>query len=390
MNEQSERVTFGKGNDQLLYFTTTSLDESDERLWFISDRDGHPNVCSQELKTGACTALTTNRAGRQWQYQGFGGARGKGLAVWSMALDDKRKILYTIQDDEILAVDVNGKQKVLAKIDAGQTTAFIDVSSCGRWLCVPTTDERALLRPSEDGAPVGSSRDIDKRCQDEGLCSFLDVYHTGTGKRELHLCVPRCWITHVQFHPMDPSRILYNHEWTGGSDGNRRMWLWDGVRHRCLRPQDETRSSKDWICHEVWTPDGKNVIYHGAFFEGSALVGRMRPDSFSRTEIALPQGWHRYGHFQIHPMRENLLASDGYYQTLDDEPGKGRWLSLQKIDWENGSIEWTPICPHRSSWEFQDDHPHPIFTHAGDALYFTGGTEEGGRAVYRVGIGGRV
>ncbi|MBL8993902.1 MAG: hypothetical protein JNM63_11215 [Spirochaetia bacterium] len=386
MKDKAERVTFGKGNDQLLYFTTTSLDEGDESLWFISDRDGSPNVYCQDLKTGACAALTSNRNGRQWQYQGFGGEREKGLAVWSMALDDKKKMLYTIQDNQILAVDANGKQKVLAEIDAGQTTAFIDVSSCGNWLCVPTTDERALLRPSEDGNPVGAPRDIDKRCQDEGLCSFLDVYHTGTGKRELHLCVPRCWITHVQFHPMDPSRILYNHEWTVGSDGNRRMWLWDGTRHHCLRPQNKSCSQKDWISHEVWSPDGKSLMYHGAFFEGAALIGHMDPHSFWRKEIALPQGWHRYGHFQIHPTRGDLLVSDGYYQTDDDEPGKGRWLSLQKVNWQNCEIEWIPICRHESSWKVQDDHPHPIFNHAGNEVYFTGGTPEGGRAVYRVAV----
>lgn len=384
MNQPAERITNGaNGNDQLLYFTTLSLNASDEKLWFISDRTGDPNVFCQDLKTGKTTQLTKNSNGRLWQYQGFGGNIGKGLGVWSMALDESRNILYTICDHEILAIDDQGVSRVLAKVDEDQTTAFIDVSSCGNWLCVPTTDRAALGAPVQGDHPSGKSSGIDQRCQDLGLNSFLNIYRTGTGKRERKIAVPRAWITHVQFHPSQPEWVLYNHEWSLG-DGNRRMWLWDGHRHTCLRPKSELCSDKDWISHEVWSPRGDFIYYHGAYFENAALLGRFDLAAKTRIEIKLPEGWKRYGHFFGHPTDESLMVSDGYYQTDDDDAGKGRWLSIQKINWEKGEIRWIPICRHRSSWKSQDDHPHPIFDHRGKFIYFTGGTPDGGRAVYRV------
>jgi len=48
-------------------------------------------------------------------------------------------------------------------------------------------------------------------------------------------------------------------------------------------------------------------------------------------------------------------------------------------------MEWVPLCKHGSNWENQDCHPHPIFNHAGSAVYFTSNTG-GRRAIYRVDI----
>ena len=232
----AERVTtHPQGVDQLLYFTGPSLDRAG-RLWFISDRDGQPNIWLQDLVTGAAHPLTDNRSGRLWQYQGFNGTPGRGLGVWSVALDADRGVVYHIQDDEIRGVDASGTKRFLARVPAGQTTAFIHVSACGRWLCVPTTDARALLSPVAEGVAPGGMHAIDQRCQDEGLNSFLRVYDTTSGAQVSCIAVPRCWITHVQFRPGNPNHILYNHEWPSAV-GVRRMWLWDG---RC--GISETRS----------------------------------------------------------------------------------------------------------------------------------------------------
>jgi len=84
---------------------------------------------------------------------------------------------------------------------------------------------------------------------------------------------------------------------------------------------------------------------------------------------------------------------DGYYQPPVDaqqsgprnEWWGGAWLSLQKIDWANGSIEWQPLGEHGSNWENQDCHPHPIFNHAGTAVYFTSNVS-GRRAIYKASI----
>jgi hypothetical protein len=39
-------------DEQLLYFTSSSLTADDRLLWFISDRTGHPNIfCDDRIKT---------------------------------------------------------------------------------------------------------------------------------------------------------------------------------------------------------------------------------------------------------------------------------------------------------------------------------------------------
>ncbi len=385
MPSEPERLTRGDAEEQLLYFTTSSLDSADANLWFISDRSGSPNVHVLDLASGDQRRLTDNARGRMWQYQGFAGEPGRGLAVWSVALDAASGRLYFIQDNAIRSVDPDGTIRELAPLPNDQITAFIDVSRCGRFLCVPTTDARALVAPTAEGCAPGGPHAIDQRCQDEGLNSFLHVYDTATGTEVDRIAVPRCWITHVQFRPDTSGHILYNHEWPANA-GVRRMWLWDGERHRCIRPAGDGRRPDDWACHEVWTPAGDAVVYHGSFHDGPAMVGRWRVADNMRTEIPLPARFTRYGHFQIGPERDDLLVCDGYYEQDEDEPGAARWLSLQAVDWDAGTVDWTPLCPHGSPWRDQDDHPHPIFDHAAKHIYFTGSTPAGRRAVYRIAI----
>ena len=61
----------------------------------------------------------------------------------------------------------------------------------------------------------------------------------------------------------------------------------------------------------------------------------------------------------------------------------GGIVSSVMADWEAKRYDWLPLCRHGSSWKSQDAHPHPIFNHAADAVYFTS-DKTGKRAVYRV------
>jgi hypothetical protein len=79
-------------------------------------------------------------------------------------------------------------------------------------------------------------------------------------------------------------------------------------------------------------------------------------------------------------------VTDGYYEQSDDSPGHGAWISMLKPDWSTGTIDWRPICRHGSSWKSQDEHPHPIYDHAGQSILFNSDVS-GTRAVYRVACG---
>jgi len=362
-------------NEQLLYFTSSSLTD-DGRLVFLSDRTGDPNVFARNLNTGEETQLTDNRGGVQFSYVYFGGTPHAGLAKASVSLDHRRGQLYYVQDDRIWRAEVNGERHVLATLPARQVTAFTHVSSDGRRLCVPTIDARAF--GDDYRIPDGG---VDHYVRQHHLASRLRVYDTQTGEQVDRVDVPGGWVTHVQFHPTDPARILYNHEWADEA-GLRRMWLWDGQGHRRLRPMTEGRDRRDWVCHEVWADNGRAVIYHGQYREGPAFLGRLEIETARAMELRLPDDWRGYGHFVTGP--DDRIVSDGYYRQTDEPADKfGRWITVVDADWTDRVLRWMPLVRHGSGWADQDAHPHPVFDHAGRFVYFTS-DHEGRRAVYRV------
>ncbi|MDP6040526.1 MAG: oligogalacturonate lyase family protein [Candidatus Latescibacteria bacterium] len=377
---EPKRVTVcPEANDQLLYFTSTSLLADDRRLVVISDRTGHPNLFLVDTESGNETQLTFNDEGMLKSYVYFDGTPNKGFGKASVSLHPQSGTVYYIQGREIRAVDTNGQSRIIAEYPHDQMTAFTHVSTDGKYLCVPTTDARALDGVNQlKGKP---DYNIDGRVQEENLSSYLRVYNTETGAEILCEEVPKSWITHVQFSPTNHEHILYNHEWPSDC-GIRRVWLWNGNEHIRLRDESENRSRNDWTCHEMWERNGQYLIYHGGYKNGPAFIGRVKPNGTDRIEIALPENWTQYGHFTVG--NPNHLVSDGYYRQNDDpEQRSGVWITRQHVDWKNEHIDWTPLCRSGSSWDSQDSHPHPIYNHAANAIYFTS-DRDGKRAVYRI------
>lgn len=382
------RVTHSQGNDQLLYFTSTSLLPDNSGLIFISDRTGDPNLFFLDFKSGAELQLTHNKQGILKSYVYFDGTPYRGFGKASVSLDAQRGRAYYIQGREIRVVDIAGRESTLAELPPSQMTAFTHVSSDGKRLCVPTVDARAL----DDGNPLPAGTppyNIDLRVQLEGLSSYLRVYDTETGCEIETVPVPRAWVTHVQFSPVNPSLILFNHEWPHSDCGVRRCWLWDGKLQRSLRKEAASggpplASRDDWTCHEMWERDGSGIIYHGTYHDGLAYIGRVQPDGDNPMEVSLPPDWKLYGHFTVG--EPGHLVSDGYYQTAETGAGwAGHWISLFDVDWDRRQVAWRPLAPHRSSWASQDVHPHPILDDACRNVYFTSDFE-GRRAVYRLEI----
>ncbi len=373
-------------NTQMLYFTCSSLSADDRRIYLISDRDGHPNVYVRDLASGHERMLTRNAAGTLQSYVYFNGTLHRGLGKASVCLDPQRDTVYFIQDRAVCAADAGGV-RVLNRVPDGQMTAFTHVSGDGRFLCVPTTDARILdYDPAAEGYGLDQRPryDIDERVQNENLCSYLHVYDTHTGTETLCETVPRCWITHVQFHPVNSAVILYNNEWPSFDCGVRRVNLFDGHTHRRLRTVGEERLAADWVCHEMWSPDGRTVIYHGAYHGGPAFVGRVDAETGAIREIKLPAEYAAYGHFTV--SRGGELVCDGYYQQPGDIPVRrenstdhgpdphkktAEYVSLVHPDWDARTLLWKPLCRHGTDWLGQDAHPHAIFNHRADRIYFS-------------------
>ncbi len=393
------QITLNNFNNQLLYFTSTSLLTDDNHIIFLSERSGNPNIFMLNIKTGAETQLTHNKKDILKSYVYFDGSPYTGFGKASISVHAPSGNIYFIEGRKICSVNTSGKLRVLTEYPEGQMTAFTHVSSDGKLLCVPTVDDRAL-----DGDKQLHDKpdyDIDKRVRFEKLSSYLRIYDTETGKELICEEVPGQWITHVQFSPINNEVILYNNEWPSDC-GIRRIQIWDGKQHRALRTIGEGRCKEDWTCHEMWERDGSAIIYHGAYKDGPAYVGRVKPDGSNITEIPLPNGWSRYGHFT--EGKSGMLITDGYYDDrnineISDHKAKdpsldtgfnkaeisGEWICLLKINWDEHIIKWIPLCRHFSTWNNQDCHPHPIFNHSADKAYFTS-DKIGTRSIYSIDI----
>lgn len=378
MNEP-QLVTPADVHHQLLYFTSTSL-LSDHELVTIGTVNGQPNLHYLNLKTGTQCALTQHSEGVLRSYVYFDGQPFKGFGKASVALDTARRRVFYIHGREIRVVSMDGSQRVLAVLPDDQVTAFTHVSADGSRLCVPTTDARAFEGGKMTGP--GLDFDIDARVQAENLYSTLHVFDTETGAVLQRERVAKAWITHVQFSPVNNDLILYNHEWPSDC-GIRRVWLFDGKRHIRLRTEEGGRSRHDWACHEMWTRDGAYVLYHGAFADKVNFLGRVRPDGSERIEIPLPTTWTQYGHFTAG--NGDVLVSDGYYCEPGDDMrlSHGLWVAALDINWPERQIAWRALCRNSSSWATQDEHPHPVYDHAGRFVYFTS-DRHGKRGVYRI------
>lgn len=387
---------------QLLYFTCSSLSEDDKRLYMISDRDGHPNVWVHDMQTGEESMITNNKRGILKSYVYFAGTQDEGLGKASVCLDYHRDIIYYIQDDKICKSDLQGNVTVLNSVPDHRMTAFTHVSDDGQSLCVPMTDGRCLdFDPETEGSGLDKRPiyDIDGRVQEENLNSYLCVYDTKSGELLYERRVPKCWITHVQFNPVNPELIMFNHEWSSFDCGIRRIWLYNHATDEIIRVRTEgtdtlgntggfPRKAADWVCHEMWSDDGNVIIYHGGYAEGPAMVGKFELSTRRYWEIALPEEYNAYGHFTMD--HQQILCCDGYFKFHDEQkpvrenstdngpdPHKkdGEYISRAVPDWDKGTLTWLPLCKHQSDWLGQDAHPHPIYSHKGNYIFFNARTD---------------
>lgn len=397
---EPQLVTSGSANEQHLYFTSSSLTADGKLLVYLSDRDSRvrspqdPGVdvdlYALNRDSGEVRRLTDHRDGI---FRPVGRMPRRGLHMGSPSMHAGSGDIYFVHGRELRRVNAHSAELVtLAELPADQVAGITHVSDDNTRICVPTIHESAFR----------DIKKIDATVQELGLTGHLRVFDTRTGAQTEDIEIERAWITHVQFRPGSTDTILFNHEWAADC-GVRRMWLWDGERFLRLRDEsapdiEQPRHRDDWVCHEVWSRDGTAVIYHGTYASGDgpyaerSFIGRLDPDSGSRTEIAFPAHFRRYGHFNVGPT-DAQVVTDGYAEyTADGEPlaaapespterWGGDWISRLDVDWDNRTIDWTALCRHDTSWAYQDAHPHPIVDPAGAEVLFTS-DRTGNRAVY--------
>ena len=386
------RVTSGKYDDMVLYFTSNSLLADDKKIVFIRTIDECNNLFVRDLSSGEETQITyfTDTCPRRLRIHNSRQHDFNAIVISSVVLHSKTGVLYFVKGRKLYRYDLKGNGRALAALPEKTGMGCAHINEAGTKFIIGAVDDRCF--DTYDGT---NNLAIDDRIQELNLSSHLLVYDTDTGAQLLNEPVHNGRVTHVQFNPLDDNIIMYNHEWPADC-GVRRIWVFDGKRHIQARTEGDGRSRDDWTCHEMWERTTGNLIYHGKYANGIGYIGRIVYNNFpdmhdySIVEIPFPKEYVKYGHFTV--SNTDLLVTDGYYQVEGEQSGtsakslsgiSGEWITVLKPNWDKKTIEWIPLCKHESDWDSQESHPHPVFNHAANAVFFTS-NRGGKRAVYSV------
>jgi oligogalacturonide lyase len=347
------QLTSEPGNHHHLYFTSNSFIADDEHVLLISDStNGHPNIFSLSLIDGEMIQLTSNNEGYLKSYVYYDGNHYKGLGKASPSYNPNTDTLLYIQGNEVRLLEVKTlDEKTIYKLPEGVMTGFTHLSHDGRYACIPYISAKAF-----DVGEGNQFHLIRDKVYKEQLESHVLVIDTKTNKGEVWFSQVG-WITHVQFHPKNNSEILYNHE---GGDVDQRIWLYRDGEITKVRDQS-SESGSIWICHEMWLRDGNGILYHGTKKSGS-FVGLAELNKRIDVEISFPSNMISYGHFTS-SSKDDQLVTDGVIDS--------KMLHLCRCNWEEKKLSWEPLCYHGSSFQTQDVHPHPIFSHSDRYILFT-------------------
>ena len=362
------RFTSSSATDQHPYFTGPAVTQDGRRLVLISERTGDPNLFSLDTGTGEMLQLTDNRFGTLRQYV-FHWGNLTGFGKSSVCLNAATGNVYYLQDRQVRKVSAyTADEACIAELPEGYVTAFTHVSGDDRLLCVPLVEEEAFEGGENDGF-----RDVERAVREKGLKSLLWVVATDGGHEEVR-AEQDAWISHVQFHPRDSRYILFNNEAIRDDPGKQRVWMSDGQTGRVWKIRPEPEDRPHWNCHESWTLDGSEILYHGRGLhpetgEQRSFYGFCDPGGGEYREYFIrPEEENSgYGHFTVHPSKDHAYC-DGYFnEALIQEVSPG----------PDGYAEAHPVCRHDTRWLVQDDHPHPILTPDNRSLIFSssaGGT----------------
>lgn len=180
---------------------------------------------------------------------------------------------------------------------------------------------------------------------------WLVILSERTGRIEQEAEVP-FWVTHVQFSPTDPTRLIFNQEGNSGRSISQRIWKWDLDRDHVLPLHPQL--SYEWLAHENFSPDGGCIVSHGGRRDGSERWVEHRAWSGKLVQRIAAGGIG--GHA--------IPGTDGRTILLDPQSGEV-WA------WDIESDAPTLLCRHDSSYTSQDVHPHPMMTPDGRGVVFT-------------------
>lgn len=319
-----------------MYFTSNPFTKDGDHLIFSGIREGTENFYLLNYLTGKYTQLTDN----------------ENLVIAKAHYDKTQDTLYYTEPNKIFSVHTQTLETKLvyqSETELGSLGATCD----GKYLVSSAYIQ--LVRKNNDQQNM-----------------YLDLYRmfkidlsTGEESTILYRSAP---LDHIQCSPTDPDSLLYC-GW-GYLCTHQRIWgsNLDGTKGGPVGPE----MPNEHRVHEYYTPDGKQIAYHGKFYSYDNQAnfknightwGLMNVDGTEDVYWHCRPKGHQAGH--------SIISHD---QTMIVADGDNNISFIHCQD--DGTAIFEKIAAHNSTMSGNFVHPHPSFS--GDDRYIVFASDMGG------------
>lgn len=310
------------------FFFVPAYDDKMERLYFISDRTGRPEVFAEIQATGEIVQLTEEEDLVEWSIY----PSHDGRYVYYIAGTTACRVDTSTFESERLIDFGNVAMREKSMVGAGMGTTAL--SWCDRWWAIPVK--------------------VGERSQ-------LVVLDTERGKWEVIL--ERESIGHPQFCPDDSNLLFY------AGPLNDRVWVVhrDGTNNRRLYE----RKPGEWITHETWIPGTREL----AMVDWPKGIRAVHAETGNERRVASFNAWHASCNRQGSLMVADTNHPDIGLQLFDPRDGVGAPTTLCYPEASNVGEHWAGPFPYENGpipvYAPQHTHPHPSFSPDGRRVVFT-------------------
>ncbi len=324
------QVTRASAHHHHPFFFIPAYDDAMQRLIFVSNRTGTPQIFAEERNTSELRQLTDRHDVSEWSvhpsYNGKAVFFTAGTSGWRLDLE-------TLKEHELVnfsATEMRDEGMVAAAM--GTTALSYD----DKWWAVRF------------------------RVGDESALAIVD---TETGDHEIIL--RRDSIAHLQFCPDDSNLLYYAGPLTD------RVWVIrrDGTGNRRLYARNVEKN--EWITHESWIPGTREL----AFVDWPRGVRCVNVDTEEERQITTFNAWHAICNKDGTIMVADTNFPDVGIQIFDPRDGVGEPKTLCYPGASSIGEHWNGPFPYANGpitvYAPQHTHPHPSFSPDGQYIVFT-------------------
>ena len=338
------QVTSASAQHHHPFFIIPAYDDAMQRLIFVSNRTGTPQIFAEERATGELRQLTDRPDLAESEWSVHPSHNGKAV-FFTAGTSGWRLDLETLEERELANFGVTCKSKLATKSAATAMKEEGMVAAAMGTTALSHDDKWWAIR-----FKIGSE-------------SALAIVDTDTGAYDIIL--RRDSIAHLQFCPDDSNLLYYAGPLTD------RVWVIhrDGSGNRRLYARNVEKN--EWITHETWIPGTREL----AFVDWPRGVRCINVDTGAERQVTTFNAWHAISN----PTGTRMVADTNFpdigIQIFDPRDGIGEPQTLCYPDAFSLGEHWNGPFPYASGpiqvYAPQHTHPHPSFSPDGKHIVFT-------------------